>query len=375
MELTLMENSPNTRTRTVAVVSGKGGTGKTMIVAAMAHVLAAAGYSVLIVDADTGTAGMTYYLGLTLVANTRVGLSNVLPARKEPRSKAPLIEELTKCIQPLKSIDSIRFLGIGDHRRLEKEVSEKTLPEGLARVILTLQQSNMAEWIIIDCRGGIDRESLAVCAQVDDVILITESDTTSFQATKHVVDVLSDNELAHKARGFIVNKVFDDPRVIVSQGTGVFGTQFLSAIPFDLAATRSFLIGNVPSITSPFGRHIWAGLHRAYPDDVSPSPIPAWDFDEYREIGLTNLDSLRGGGAAAAFIMTMGAVVVFRWSQAPTSFFELIQRDRVMAILIIGTVVMGLIGSIEITRRALGRIISIYVRALGRLFLKERSTG
>jgi flagellar biosynthesis protein FlhG len=149
----------------------------------------------------------------------------------------------------------------------------------------------------------------------------------------------------------------------------------LSAIPFDLAATRSFLIGNVPGILSPFGRHVWAGLHRAYPDNVPSSPISPWDFGEYREIGLTNLDSLRGGGAAAAFIMTMAAVVVFRWSQSATSFFELSQRDPVMAFLIIGTVVMGLIGSIEVTRRALGRLISLYVRALGRLFLKERSTG
>jgi len=35
-------------------------------------------------------------------------------------------------------------------------------------------------------------------------------------------------------------------------GTSVFKTQYLSSVPFDLAATRDFLIGNVPPLATPF---------------------------------------------------------------------------------------------------------------------------
>src|SRR5436305_3294014 len=79
----LSTGSSDSAKRIVAFVSGKGGSGKTMVTALFAQSLFRDGEKVIIFDADTGTAGMTYYLGLSKVKNIRIGLYDV--ARKSPR--------------------------------------------------------------------------------------------------------------------------------------------------------------------------------------------------------------------------------------------------------------------------------------------------
>src|SRR5436305_4163571 len=95
--------------RSIAVVSGKGGSGKTMIASVMAEIADAAGEQVILVDADTGTAGLSFYLGLELVANTAVGVSNLLT---EPITS----EKVIGCLQPVHSFKYTSFLSAGDRR-------------------------------------------------------------------------------------------------------------------------------------------------------------------------------------------------------------------------------------------------------------------
>jgi septum site-determining protein MinD len=67
--------------RSIAIISGKGGSGKTMVTAMIACILDHAcsvlpeknSQSILAMDADTGTAGLTYYLGLKYLENFSVG--------------------------------------------------------------------------------------------------------------------------------------------------------------------------------------------------------------------------------------------------------------------------------------------------------------
>ncbi len=52
------------RARRVAIVSGKGGVGKTMVAANLAAALAKTGHSVLVVDSDLGLANLDVMLGV-----------------------------------------------------------------------------------------------------------------------------------------------------------------------------------------------------------------------------------------------------------------------------------------------------------------------
>ena len=348
------------RSRTIAVVSGKGGSGKTMIAAVMTKVLSLF-QGVTLVDADTGTGGLSYYLGLKLVGNTAVGLADLLLENGD--SKPLPLQAIAWNEEPKPKVEPT-FLSIGNHRRLYQMGQGDGLAEKLWSVIQRVNAE--AEYVIIDCRGGIDSESIAVCDLADDIILIVEPDTTSFQATQHVVDVLSNRNLAGKLRGFIINKVFDDPSTVANYGTSVFKCGCLAAVPFDLEATRDFLIGNIPRFDTQFGIQVWQALRKAYRDTVeAPPPGRAWTFEEFSQVSLANPESSRGGLVAASLLLIFGAVIAMRWLENRSFFYSSDRLDLLVAVTI--CVLLGIMGSLEPTRRRIGRAFGMYVRAMARL--------
>src|SRR5688572_12115014 len=88
---------------TLAVVSGKGGSGKTLVATAIAHGLALCEKKVLLVDTDTGTGGLSYYLGFSAYKQTREGLTefiveksgipNIASARSDLISSDPAFQQ------------------------------------------------------------------------------------------------------------------------------------------------------------------------------------------------------------------------------------------------------------------------------------------
>lgn len=213
---------------------------------------------------------MTFYLGLKLVENTGFGIADIVnrlhrssgvetnktrTKRGDPADVQEMDRLLNRAIQPIKGFSKASFLPMGEPRRLYGAVEESEITKTLKLLLRNLLEKH--QWIIVDCRGGIDQDSLEICKAVDDILLVVETDTTSFQATQYLVDVLSNHDLLHKLRGFFINKVFDNPNYIARTGTSVFRTQYLSSIPFDLEATRNFLVGDVPLRNSLFGIHLW----------------------------------------------------------------------------------------------------------------------
>jgi len=328
--------------RSVAIVSGKGGSGKTMIAAVMAELFDSIGSSVILVDADTGTAGLSFYLGLEQVRNTSVGVSNLLTGgTSETRIRDSL--------QPIRHLAHARFLSAGDRR-----ASTVGLPDLNLRVKQLISGLDYLEpdVIIVDCRGGVDLESLAFCQAVDDIILIVESDTTSFQASRDLVEMLGSVGIAPKLAGFIINKVFEDPSTVARNGTALFGTQFLSAIPFDFEAMRDFFVGRIPSVYSVFAVHVQHALHRAFPDETLPPDGHVYTFTEFREVGLTNLDSLRGGLVASACIIFATVLFILSTLSSIAAPFH----DFRVAVLVLS--IVGLLGASEGTRRFMGRALN-----------------
>lgn len=348
------------RPRAIAIISGKGGSGKTMVAAVLARVLDRVGQDSVIVDADTATGGMTYYLGLKLVSNIAVGLADLVGVVDGNAD----LELPPGAVQPVQGVERTRFFGVGDHRRLYQEAHEEDLPKLLSRVIQRLKRDK--RWIVVDCRGGIDRDSVAVCTAVDDILLVVEPDTTSFQASQHVINILGRSRIANKVRGFIINKVFDDPSVVARNGTSVFRSQYLTSVPFDLESMRDFLVGEVPQTDSPFGIHVWWALHRAY--QIPASPARVWSFRDFREVGLSNLDSVRGGMLLSALIAMLGTVwMANKWfSSFPTP------TDHAVAL---AALALGFLSGFETFRRALGRALSIYARMLSRMMSSRSDSG
>src|SRR6185312_16651816 len=164
-----MSDSIHTAPKTVAIVSGKGGSGKTMIATAFAQGIATQSKKVLLVDADLGTGGLTYYLGFDLFDRGRSGFADYLNASGElPYITKPRAEALAKD----EFLNFIRLLPVGEHRFLNRSVS--MIERGTIESLIEKLEDKF-HVVIFDCRGGIDEESLTICAAVDEVVIVVET--------------------------------------------------------------------------------------------------------------------------------------------------------------------------------------------------------
>jgi septum site-determining protein MinD len=267
------QSSSSAPARSLAIVSGKGGSGKTMVAAEIARILDYCGIPVVIFDADTGTAGMTYYLGIKCADNTSVGLANLLtnaPIEEKPPYHPDSSDDVdyVGLLQNLSNFKGAKLFGMGDQRLLllSPKKGRTNIESRFERLVPSIIQSfkQIGFWVIIDCRGGIDSESLSVCQAVDDILLIAETDATSFQATQYLVQALSRNRAVLKLRGFIINKAINDPTQIALIMASSYKCKHLASIPFDLRSIKAFLVGDIPDVNSVFGVQIWWGLYNLY---------------------------------------------------------------------------------------------------------------
>lgn len=254
--------SYNGAAKSLALVSGKGGSGKTLIATAAALGIAKHDKSVLLVDADFGTGGLTYYLGFGSFERARDGLAEYLLSRGR-KSENPEEQYIAYANsdatenEPL--ISKVRLMPVGEHRIFEgSETACST--EAIRNLIANV--GHEYDYVIFDCRGGIDHESLAVCAAVDQIVLVVETDAASIQASRHLSEIIHKGGLGKKLAGFVLNKVLDDPTSLAQAGISFFKCEVLASIPFDIDTTRRFIKGEIPDPKSLFCRHVFRMLNR-----------------------------------------------------------------------------------------------------------------
>lgn len=367
---------------TIAVISGKGGSGKTIVATVIAKVLDESGISTTLIDTDIGTGGMSYYLAVNHIeGGINVGIAEMLmesdkfKSNNEKKSKNHFETiENQGLIQKIREFKHSYFVGVGDHRRLMRLKKETLFKDEIANILQYIKNQNN-NLLICDCRGGIDEDSLAVCKFADHIILIVETDAASFQTSIHLVDVLSDNDLAYKIKGFVINKVFDNPASIVNNGQGAFRAEYLSAIPFDLDAIRCFLLGDIPLSTSVFTNHIRSGIHKIFRDQIKVAREKVWQFEDYSAAALSDVDARTGGVALSAFLILIFAFIplsyyAFGENYGPEGEFLKAWPGTSDYVVIASGLVAGFLGCVSVTRRFVGRVANSYVKMLGRFIGK-----
>lgn len=171
--------------RVLAITSGKGGVGKTNVVAGLAQALAQQGQRVVVMDADFGLANLDILLGLT----PKYTLEHVLRGEK-------VLEEIL-----VESPFGVRIIpassGIQELTRLDT-ASELRLVQGLQRVAET------ADWLLIDTAAGIHDSVLKLLMAAQEVVLVTTPEPTSLVDAYAMVKVLHLRE-ASKPLWLLVN--------------------------------------------------------------------------------------------------------------------------------------------------------------------------
>ncbi len=146
--------------RVMAIASGKGGVGKTNVVAGLAMSLAQMGQRVVVLDADFGLANLDILLGLS----PQWTLEHVLRGEK-------LLEEIL-----LDGPFGIRIIpassGIQELTRLDA-AAELRLVQGLQRV------SQGIDWLLIDTAAGIHDSVIKLLMAAQEVLLVTTPEPTA----------------------------------------------------------------------------------------------------------------------------------------------------------------------------------------------------
>lgn len=154
----------------VSVISGKGGTGKTSLCAAVASCLAAGGSRVLCIDADVGLRNLDISLGMSD--------EPILPFTAVMRGEYPLEKA---AVHPQLSSLSILTAPITE--------SAESLDGGQFAQLLR-QAEERFEWIFIDAPAGIGAGFRLATRQAGCAIVVAGSDPASLRDAARATDVL-----------------------------------------------------------------------------------------------------------------------------------------------------------------------------------------
>ncbi|MBI3038741.1 MinD/ParA family protein [bacterium] len=165
--------------RTITITSGKGGVGKTNIVANLAICLGQAGRKVIILDADLGLANIDVVFGIrpkrTLVDVIKNNLS-----MEEVLLPGPFG---IKIIAGGSGILELAQLSLEHFRRL---LDQMRFLEGIA------------DYLLIDTQAGISQNVVSFCQAADQVIVVTNPEPTALADAYGIIKIISrSNQLAN----------------------------------------------------------------------------------------------------------------------------------------------------------------------------------
>ena len=159
------------QSRTVAIVSGKGGVGKSNVALNLAVLLSAGGNRVALVDADLGLANLDVLLNIDVRAN----LSHVISGG---RRLADIVVDLPCGVQFVPGASGIAQLAnLSDFQRGQ-----------LLSDMAALEAEN--DVILIDCGAGIGRDTMQLASSADHVLVVTAPEPPAITDAYAVVKVL-----------------------------------------------------------------------------------------------------------------------------------------------------------------------------------------
>jgi flagellar biosynthesis protein FlhG len=229
-----MKRSRNSRRflRTITVTSGKGGVGKTNIVANLAISLQKQGRRVMIFDADLGLCNMDVLLGLS----PRYNIQHVINGNKRLKDivvKGPdgvLIVPASSGIEELTNLNEIQKL------RLLEEF--ESLPQRI-------------DYILIDTGAGISTNVTFFCLGAQDIIVVVTPEPTSLTDSYALIKVLY-TKYQEKNFNILINNVSEESEAkevfrrlqLVTERFLNLSIDYLGFIPHDLSIPRAVKIQN-----------------------------------------------------------------------------------------------------------------------------------
>ena len=214
---------------TIAIASGKGGTGKTTISANLSVALSKFGKDVIVLDADIAMANLELVMGLD---GKPITLNDVLAGSA--------------------SVEQAIYEGPGGVKVVPAGVSldsfKKAKPEKLLEVLSKLHE--LGDIIIIDCPAGIGKEALTAISTAEHLILIVNPEISSITDALKVVAIARRFET--NILGTIINRTtMDDSELSSKAIETILEVPILGVIPEDPNVRRCAAFGEPIVIRYP----------------------------------------------------------------------------------------------------------------------------
>lgn len=153
-----MRSKKRNNKRTILIISGKGGVGKTTTAINLASALHAIGKNVLLIDSAVTTPDIGLHLGAPVVP---VNFHDVLAGKAKPEEAIYLHSSGLKVLP-----GSIAL----------KDMT-KARPEMIKRAVTPLKK--YADFLIMDCAAGFSKETLHALEAASEIIVVTNPDLPS----------------------------------------------------------------------------------------------------------------------------------------------------------------------------------------------------
>jgi septum site-determining protein MinD len=212
-----------------AVISGKGGVGKTTSAINIGSSINSFGKEVIIVDANLTTPNIGLHLGSPIVPVT---LNHVLNNKAKPEEAIYEHESGTKILPSSLSIGELKNI---NHEKLS-DVAKKL--------------KKIAEFIFLDASAGLGEEAKSAIKASDEIIIITNPDISAVTDALKTIKVAE--EMNKKVLGVIITRhegekwEMDIPTI-----RDMLETQILGIIPEDDAVKESQRLKNPVIYTHP----------------------------------------------------------------------------------------------------------------------------
>jgi septum site-determining protein MinD len=172
-------------TKYIALLSGKGGTGKTTTSINLAHALTKLGKKVIILDANFATPNLASHLGITSPSTT---LNDFLKKKKALQETIHLHHSGLKFIPASISYQDFK----------------KAQPDKITEVFEHLK--NLADFVLVDCPAGLGYELVQILKNTDEAIIIMNPNLSSLIDALKSIEITQENN--NSLPGFVLNMSF-----------------------------------------------------------------------------------------------------------------------------------------------------------------------
>jgi len=204
-------------TKFIALISGKGGTGKTTTSINLAHALNHLGKKTILLDANFATPNLASHLGVLY-------------------PKATLNDFLKK----KKSVNEIIHLHHSGLNFIPSSVSyqdfKKTQPDKITEIFEHLD--GLADFVVVDCPAGLGYELVQVLKNTDEAIIVTNPHLSSLIDSLKSIEIAQENN--NSIPGFILNMSNKGRKELKSESIiNTLNLPLIANIPFDKKVRKS----------------------------------------------------------------------------------------------------------------------------------------